>query len=194
MHSANKLVQVEDDDRNVDAVKEAASNLFENKIHWCVANQLSINSEKTNVVLFHVKNKPIPENFDCIQTAFLTINRVKYVHYLGLMIVLFCVILRLACIRQRSTSSVCSHDRLVITLQWRHNGRDGVSNHQPHDVYSTVYSDADQRKHQSSESLAFVRGIHWWSLNSRHKGPVTRKMFPFDDVIMIPRTLKMRAL
>ena len=27
-------------------------------------------------------------------------------------------------------------------------------------VYSTVYSDADQRKHQSSASLAFVRGIH----------------------------------
>ena len=52
-------------------------------------------------------------------------------------------------------------------------------------VYSTVYSGADQRKHQSSVSLAFVRGIHWWPVNSPHKGPVTRKMFPFDDVIMI---------
>ena len=51
-------------------------------------------------------------------------------------------------------------------------------------VYSTVYSDADQRKHQSSGSLAFVWGIHQWSVNSLHKGPVTRKMFPFDDVIM----------
>ena len=51
-------------------------------------------------------------------------------------------------------------------------------------VYSTVYSDADQRKHQSSASLAFVRGIHRWPVNSPHKGPVTRKMFPFDDVIM----------
>ena len=39
---------------------------------------------------------------------------------------------------------------------------------------------ADQRKHQSSASLAFVR----WPVNSPHKGPVTRKMFPFDDVIM----------
>ena len=46
-------------------------------------------------------------------------------------------------------------------------------------VYSTVYSGADQRKHQSSASLAFVRGIHRWSVNSQHKGPVTRKMFPF---------------
>ena len=52
-------------------------------------------------------------------------------------------------------------------------------------VYSTVYSDADQSKHQSSASLAFVRGIHRWPVNSPHKGPVTRKMFPFDDVIMI---------
>ena len=51
-------------------------------------------------------------------------------------------------------------------------------------VYSTVYSGADQRKHQSSASLAFVRGIHRSSVDSPHKGPVTRKMFPFDDVIM----------
>ena len=47
------------------------------------------------------------------------------------------------------------------SLQWRHNERDGGSIHQPHEFfYSTVYSDADQRKHQSSASLAFVRGIH----------------------------------
>ena len=52
-------------------------------------------------------------------------------------------------------------------------------------VYSNVYSDANQRKHQSSASLAFVRGIHWWPVNYPHKWPVTWKMFPFDDVIMI---------
>ena len=46
-------------------------------------------------------------------------------------------------------------------------------------VYSTVYSDADQRKHQSSASLTFVRGIHRGPVNSPHKWPVTRKMFPF---------------
>ena len=51
-------------------------------------------------------------------------------------------------------------------------------------VYSIVYSDADQRKHQSSASLAFVWGIHRRPVNSPHKGSVTRKMFPFDDVIM----------
>ena len=51
-------------------------------------------------------------------------------------------------------------------------------------VYSTVYSDADIRKYQSSALLAFVRGIHRIPVNSPHKWPVTRKMFPFDDIIM----------
>ena len=55
-------------------------------------------------------------------------------------------------------------------------------------VYTTVCSGADQRKHQSSAPLAFMRGIHRWPVNSPHKGPVTRKMFPFDDVIMIAIT------
>ena len=51
-------------------------------------------------------------------------------------------------------------------------------------VCSNVYSGTDQRKHQSSASLAFVWGIHHWPVNSPRKGPVTRKMFPFDDAIM----------
>ena len=56
-------------------------------------------------------------------------------------------------------------------------------------VYSTVYSGADQRKHQNPASLAFVRGIPRWPMNSPHNGPVTRKMFPFDDVIMCSESL-----
>ena len=55
-------------------------------------------------------------------------------------------------------------------------------------IYSTVYSGADQRKHQSSASLAFVRGIHRWPVNSPHKWSIRQKMFPFDDVIMKYRT------
>ena len=51
-------------------------------------------------------------------------------------------------------------------------------------IYSTVCSAVYQRKHQRSASLAFVRGIHWWPVNSLHKWSVTCKMFPFDDVIM----------
>ena len=51
-------------------------------------------------------------------------------------------------------------------------------------VYSNVYSDADQRKHQSSASLVFVRGFHRGPVKSPPKWPVTRKTFPFDDVII----------
>ena len=72
------------------------------------------------------------------------------------------------------------------TLQWRHNERDGVSSHQPHDCYSTVYFGADQRKHRRSALLAFVRGIRRWTVNSPHEWLVTRKMLPFYDVIMMP--------
>ena len=52
-------------------------------------------------------------------------------------------------------------------------------------VCLTTCSGADQRKHQSSMSLAFVRGIHQWPVDSPHKEPVTRKMFPYDDLFMI---------
>ena len=51
-------------------------------------------------------------------------------------------------------------------------------------VYPTVYTGADERRHQRSVSLAFVLGIHRSTVNCPHKWPVTRKMFPFDDVIM----------
>ena len=82
---------------------------------------------------------------------------------------------------QRSTTEWYS----IIALQWRHNERDGVSSLTSLTIVcSTVYSGADQRKHQSSASLAFVRGIHRRPVNSLHKGPVTRKMFSFHDVIV----------
>ena len=71
------------------------------------------------------------------------------------------------------------------SLRWRHNGTIASQITSLTIVYSTVYPDADQRKHQSSASLAFVRGIHRGPVNSPHKRPVTRKMFPFDDAIML---------
>ena len=60
-----------------------------------------------------------------------------------------------------------------MSLQWRHNQHEGVSNHQSHDCLFC----ANERKHLSFASLAFVRGIHRWPVNSPHKGPVTRKSF-----------------
>ena len=71
-----------------------------------------------------------------------------------------------------------------LSLQWRHNGHDGVSHHQPQDCLLNRLFRRDQRKHQSCASLAFVGGIHQWPVNSPHRWPVTRKMIPFDDVII----------
>ena len=61
-------------------------------------------------------------------------------------------------------------------------------------VYSTVCSGENQREHQSSASLAFVRGIHRWPVNSPQKEPVTRKILPFDDVIMNATNIAVRYL
>ena len=71
------------------------------------------------------------------------------------------------------------------TLQWRHNGPDGDPNHWRLGCLPSVCSGADQREHQSSASLACVWKIHRWPVSSPHKGPVTRKMVPFDDVIIL---------
>ena len=74
----------------------------------------------------------------------------------------------------------------VNTLQWCHNERKDVWNHQPRDfLFSRLFR--HRSKHLSSASLAFVRRIHLSPVNSPHKGPATRKMCPFHDVIMIFR-------
>ena len=55
----------------------------------------------------------------------------------------------------------------------------------PLPVRSAVCSGAHQRKHENSASLAFMRGTHWWLVDSLHKGSVKRKIFQFDDVIVV---------
>ena len=60
-------------------------------------------------------------------------------------------------------------------------------------VCPTVCSGADQRKHQGSALLAFVKGIHRWPVDSPHKGPAKRKIFPFDDVIIILWEIQLMA-
>ena len=64
-----------------------------------------------------------------------------------------------------------------FSLQWRHNGHTGISNQRYLDVCSTICSGADQRKHQSTTSLAFVSRIHQWPVDSPHKGLITLKNF-----------------
>ena len=70
-------------------------------------------------------------------------------------------------------------------LQWRHTERDGVSNHRRHDcLLNRLFRRISKKTSKLRGTLAFVRGIHRWPVNSPHKGQVARKLFPFDDVIM----------
>ena len=92
-------------------------------------------------------------------------------------------------------STVCAP--VCSSLLWRHNGRDGVSNHQSHDCLlncSLNYSGLDERKHQSSASLSFVLGMYRWPMNSPHKWPATWKMFPFNGVIMMAPSFQLAIL
>ena len=73
------------------------------------------------------------------------------------------------------------------SLQWRHNERDCVSNHQP----QPFIQDADQRK---QESIKAPRHRPLWGEFTGDKGPVTRKMFPSDDVIMSVAVRRLHTL
>ena len=75
------------------------------------------------------------------------------------------------------------------TLLWRHYGRDGVSNHQSHDCLVNRLFRHISQKTPKLRVTGLCAGIHGWPVDSPRKCPVTRKMFPFDDVIM-----KLRAL
>ena len=70
------------------------------------------------------------------------------------------------------------------TIQWRHNEHDGVSNHQPHDCLLSRLFRHRSKKTSKLRVIGLVRGIRGWPVISPHKGPVTRKMIPLDDVIM----------
>ena len=73
---------------------------------------------------------------------------------------------------------------MFCSLRWRHNGRDGVSNHQPHDCLLNRLLRRRSKKTSKFRVTGLCVGIHRGPVNSPHKWPVTRKMFPFDDVIM----------
>ena len=72
--------------RNLHNATNEAKELFHELYDWCLINKLSTNSDKTNFVLFHMKNKPVPNYSGNIQTEQMTIRRVKTVNYLGLVI------------------------------------------------------------------------------------------------------------
>ena len=72
----------------------------------------------------------------------------------------------------------------IHSLLWRHNGHDGVSNHQPHNCLLNRLFRRISKKTSKLRVTGFVWGIHRGLVNSRYKWPVTRKMFPFDDIVM----------
>ena len=69
-----------------------------------------------------------------------------------------------------------------VTLRWRHHGPDGVSNHQR---LGCLFNCQFRRRSNKTSKLRVIGLCAGDSpVNSPHKWPVTRKMFPFDDVIM----------
>ena len=88
--------------------------------------------------------------------------------------------------------SLCEENPLAMdsltegsgTLQWRHNERNGVSNHQRLDCLLSRLFRLRSKKTSKLRVTGLCEGNSPVSVNSPHKWPVTRKMFPFDDVIM----------
>ena len=70
------------------------------------------------------------------------------------------------------------------TLQWSHNDQDGVSNHQPRGCLLNRLFRRRSKKTSKLRVTGLCVGNSPGPVNSPHKGPVTREMFPFDDVIM----------
>ena len=76
----------------------------------------------------------------------------------------------------------------IHALQWRHNGCDGVSNHQPHNCLLNRLFGRRRKKRAKLRVTGHCAGIHRGPVNSPHKWPVTRIRFPFDDVIIMRNT------
>ena len=72
----------------------------------------------------------------------------------------------------------------IYSLRWRHNERDSVSNHQPRDCLLNGLFRRRSKKTSKLRVTGLCAGNSPGSVNSPHKGPVTQKVFPFDDVIM----------
>ena len=80
----------------------------------------------------------------------------------------------------------CEGNPPTFSIRWRHNGRDGVSNQQPHDCVLNSLFGRRSKKTSKFRVTDLCVGNSPVPVNSPHKWPVTRKMFPFDDVIMFP--------
>ena len=83
------------------------------------------------------------------------------------------------------TISVLTDKSLKIPLHWRHNDHDGVSNHQPHGcLLNRLFRRTSKKTSKLRVTGLYVRNSPG-PVNSPHKGLVKRKIFPFDDIIML---------
>ena len=138
-----------------------------------------------------LRTKPLPKPTPTWSNK-ISVNRnyVKYLEVFFQVNVLVIIVCRGGCRPRERLVKASERDIMRRTCLFKHYNDIIMSTIAPQItslriVYSTVSSDADQRIYQRSASLAFVRGIHRRPVNSPHKWPVTRKMFPFDDVIML---------
>ena len=83
---------------------------------------------------------------------------------------------------------------LVYALRWSHNGCDSLSNHQPYDCLLNRLFRRRSKKTSKPLVTGLCVGVHRGPVNSPHKWPVTRKMFQFDDVIMVSSNVKLMGL
>ena len=87
---------------------------------------------------------------------------------------------------------MCQIDNASTSLHWRHNEHGGVSNHQPHGCLLNRLFRHRSKKTSKLRVTSLCVGNSPGPVNSPHKGPVTRKIFPFDDVVMIGSSRKGR--
>ena len=95
-----------------------------------------------------------------------------------------CIFLGIYCIKLCGVVETLRSCAVSVALRWRHNDHDGVSNHQPHHCLLNRLFRRRSRKTSKLRVTGLCVGNSPGPVNSPHKGPVTRKMFPFDDVIM----------
>ena len=137
------------------------------------------------------------ETTSVLQTEYIWTKQMEDVHRVWTNIFWFWILLMYCWIPLIMLTTVChinrdflfgdmSHLILIhISLHWRHNDHDGVSNHQPRDCLLNRLFRRRSKKTSKLRVTGLCVGNSPGPVNSPHKGPVTRKMFPFDDVIMI---------
>ena len=149
------------------------------------------------LILVHGENSPISSTFAIAWVEIRGQTLCNIWKYFKMFFVPTCFMFHTSCLWCRivqdvedvwSTIAIIGHND---SLQWHHNKSDDVSIHRCLQCLLNYFSGAEQRKHQSSATLALVRVIQRWPANSPHKGPVTRKMFPFKtpSCICLPPTV-----